>query len=115
MKTLFALQVAVILAVFGLIALAGPKPLEPTYEKHDPLSGIVYYRHPITGKLALYVAYELEPNHLYRFDVTDDGVTWETIEVLSTRGNTSDIYESFNVPDPCAGIWPRVVDLGPSL
>ena len=95
-----------------LVIAATPRPAE--VEKSDPLRGIVYYHNQFTGKLGLYVAYELEPNHVYRFDVTDDGVNFTTIKTTDTKGRTSDIYESFNVPNPCEGIWPRVIDLGPS-
>lgn len=87
-----------------------PKSTPTTDERSDPLAGIVYYKHPTTGKLALYVAYELEPFHTYSYQVTDDGVTWT--EIRKRTIGATEIYESFNVPDPCNGIWPRLIDLG---
>ena len=112
MKTILPL-----VAVIGALAFASPtKPLAPTpasEEKHDPLDGIVYFKNPVTGRLALYISFELEPNHEYAVQVTDDGVSWSEAFTKSTRGMTNDVYYSFNV-DPCGGLWPRVLDLGPS-
>jgi|SRR6185503_838654 len=82
-------------------------------EKEDPLDGIVYFRNPVTGKLALYISFELVPNHEYDVQVTEDGVNWSEPFRKSTKGALNDVYYSFNV-DPCAGLWPRVIDLGPS-
>jgi len=115
-KPLLGFAAILAMFLFGLALVFTNAAVQPksSHERIDPLQGIVYYKHPTTGKLAIYVAYELRPNRLYRFDVTDDGVNFTTIVTRNTAGRTNDVYESFNVPDPCVGIWPRVVDLGPS-
>lgn len=100
-----------------IAAVPKPKPLTPySEEKDDPLDGLVYFKNPITGKLALYISFELIPNHEYAVQVTDDGVNWSEAFYKSTRGMSNDVYYSFNI-DPCANggaLWPRVIDLGPS-
>lgn len=108
------LIVALIAAVLSMFyALAQPKP-QSSHEPHDPFKGIAYFQHPVTGKLALYIAYELLPNRLYRFEVTTDGVNFRPLSTRNTSGMTHTVYESFNVQDPCFGLWPRIIDLGPS-
>lgn len=101
----------------GLLLLtawaAQPKPYS-AHERVDPLAGIVYFKHPTTGRLALYISFELRPDREYSVQVTDDGVTWSEAWHKSTKGARYDEYYSFNVPDPCVGLWPRVLDLGPS-
>ena len=80
-------------------------------ERSDPLRGLVYFPHPTTKKLALYVAYEFQAGHTYRFDVTSDGVNYSTIETRTIPADRN-IYESWNIPDPGNGLWPSVIDLG---
>ena len=94
-----------------LVIAAVPRPA--SVEKDDPLNGIVYFKNPVTGKLALYISFELQPNHQYAVQVTDDGVTWSEAYIKSTKGAVNDVYLSYSV-DPCNGIWPRVIDLGAS-
>lgn len=93
--------------LLGLAALASAV----AQECDNPFKGVVYYTNPVTGRFGLYFAYELEPNHLYRIEVTTDAKHYDTIQLLDTTGFTHEIYESFNV-DPCNGLWPRVIDLG---
>ncbi len=124
MKKLQIALLAVIAAIFAstavwsVILAASPKALKPLQleEKEDPLDGIVYFKNPVTGKLALYVSFELQPGHAYAISVTSDGVTWSEPYIKSNTG-TNDVYLSFNV-DPCPAsgdsVWPRCVDLGPS-
>jgi hypothetical protein len=81
-------------------------------ERSDPLRGLVYFPHPTTKKLALYVAYEFQAGHTYRIDVTSDGVNYSTLTTKSVPAGAHEVYESFNVPDPGNGLWPRVIDLG---
>ncbi len=123
-KSIPAIAFITVFAVFMLtmfeIAGAPPKALKPLQleeEKSDPLDGLVYFKNPVTGKLALYISFELVPNHEYAVQVTDDGVTWSEAFYKSTKGQSNDVYYSFNV-DPCSSggnaLWPRVIDLGPS-
>jgi len=118
-KAKIAALVSTILILGGLCGsfLANSQPTKTAAtldtEPSDPLHGIVYYKNPVSGKLALYVSYELEPEHEYSFQITDDGVTFSEIFHKSMKGVTHEIYESFNVPDPCNGIWPRVLDVTP--
>lgn len=113
MKKSTRIAIAAGLALFIVsVLLASPKPAAYE-EKSDPLDGIVYFKNPITGKLALYISFELVPNHEYAVQVTDDGVAWSEAFYKSTKGMTNDVYYSFNV-DPCNGLWPRVIDLGES-
>ncbi len=83
----------------------------PTYSK---VENIVYYRNPQTGRLGLYLSFELAQDHRYQFQWTRDGVTFFDAFVVDTTGNANEVYESFNIPDPCVGLWPRVLDLGPT-
>ncbi len=83
-------------------------------ECYGPMRGIIYYTNPVTGGFRLYFSFELEPDHLYRVEVTTDAKNYELVEIRDTTGNTFDIYESFSV-DPCNGIWPRIIDLGPTV
>ncbi len=83
----------------------------PTYSR---VENVVYYKNPQTGRLGLYLSFELEPNHRYAFSYTRDGVTFIDAFVVDTTGNANEVYESFNVPDPGNGLWPRVLDLGPT-
>ncbi len=106
-------------ALFSIVLALPPKALKPLQleeEKSDPLDGIVYFKNPVTGKLALYVSFELRPGHSYAIQVTSDGVTWSEPYIKSNTG-TNDVYLSFNV-DPCPAsgdsVWPRCVDLGSS-
>jgi hypothetical protein len=110
--------IAVTIAASAIYLFAGQSPKTPLapleVENSDPLNGIVYYKNPVTGKLALYISFELEPNHEYDVQVTDDAVTWSEPFHISTKGNVNDVYYSFNV-DPCApggSIWPRVINQG---
>ena len=94
---------------------AQPKPYS-SHERVDPLSGLVYFPHPTSGGLMLYVSFELRPNREYDVAVTSDGVNWSAPWRKSTRGALHDEYYSFNI-DPCVAggaLWPRVLDLGPS-
>ena len=110
--TVIAFSTAVLFAL--VLVAASPKALKPLQleEKEDPLDGLVYYKNPVTGKLALYISFELQPGHDYAIQVTDDGVTWSEAYIKSNTG-TNDVYLSFSV-DPCNGIWPRCIDLGES-
>jgi len=110
--TIIAVAVAMAAIAFGL--WAQPKPR--AYTPHDPLHGLVYFPHPTSGGLMLYVSFELEPNREYDVQVTSDGVNWSAPWRKSTRGALHDEYYSFNI-DPCVAggaLWPRVVDVGPS-
>lgn len=88
--------------------------LEEPHGPGDTFEGLVYFKHPISGKIALYFSFELVPNREFEFQITHDGVTFLTLFHVSTKGNTDAIYESWNVGDPCIGPWPRVLDLGES-
>lgn len=104
LKTLAMSAIGIFVAAFILLADSHNPP-----RRIDPLRGIVYYKHPRTGELSLYLAYELQANHTYSFQVTTDGVNFSE---LLRRTPTVYTYESFNIPDPCSGLWPRVIDLG---
>jgi len=80
----------------------------------NPFKGVVFFNNPITKRIGLYFAFELLPNREYEYEMTTDGITWEHIRHRSTKGMTQDIYESWNVPDPCNGLWPRIRDVGAS-
>ena len=110
--SVIAIVAAFVVCTLGTTAFKTAASLDTT-EPSDPLHGIVYYKNPVSGKLALYVSYELEPEHEYSFQITDDGVTFSEIFHKSMKGVTHEIYESFNVPDPCNGLWPRVLDVTP--
>ena len=81
----------------------------------DPLSGLVYFANKQTGRLGLYVAYELEPDRQYAVDITTNGVNYEEIRRYDTTGRKEDIYLSWNIPDPGQGTWPRVRDITPPI
>jgi hypothetical protein len=102
----FAVTVVALLATVLLMAQSTP----PRYSR---VENVVYYKNPVTGALALYLSFELAEDHVYQFQWTRDGVTFTDAFQVNTKGNTHEIYESFNI-DPCHGLWPRVIDLGPS-
>ncbi len=83
----------------------------PTYSR---VQNVVYYKNPQTGRLGLYLSFELEVNHRYLFQATRNGVDYFDLFTEDTTGRVNDTYESFNVPDPGNGLWPRIVDLGPT-
>jgi hypothetical protein len=113
-----SLLLVVITGVFFTVRSSPVKPQVVTATAdvvvEDPFKGVVFYKNPLSGGLAMYFAFELEPNHEYSWQITSDGVNWEEIQHLSTKGYTHEVYESFNIPDPCNGIWPRIIDLGAS-
>jgi len=113
MKTRIALGAVVAAALFALVLVSAAVQPKSSHERMDPLDGIVYFKNPVTGKLALYISFELVPNREYDVQITEDGVTWSEPFRKSTKGAVNDVYYSFNV-DPCNGLWPRVIDLGPS-
>lgn len=84
-----------------------------TEENQNPFKGVVFFKNPLTEKLALYFAFELQPEHEYSIQITTDGVNWVEIEHRSMKGISHEVYESWNVQDPCNGIWPRVLDVTP--
>lgn len=81
------------------------------HEPANPLKGLVYFANKQTGRLGLYLAYELEPNKQYAVEITTDGVTFEEVQRYDTTGRTQDIYLSWNIPEPAHGTWPRVRDV----
>jgi len=101
-----------VLSLAAVFAVAlSPKQL---VEVENPFAGVVFYKNHVSGGLGMYFAFELQPDREYNYEVTTDGVHWEFVQHISMKGVTHEIYESFNIPDPCNGIWPRIIDLGPS-
>ena len=105
----FAIITVTLLAISAVFVMAQSVP--PKYSRVD---NVVYYKNPQTGRLGLYLSFELSPDHVYQFQYTRDGVTFFDAFQVNTKGNANDVYESFNVGDPARGIWPRIVDLGAS-
>jgi len=75
-----------------------------------PVEDITYTNNPLTGKIAFYFAFELEPNKEFVVQVTGDGVTYTDQLRISTMGNTEEVYHSHTVASS-AGPWPRVMEL----
>ena len=100
------------IALATWLSVAAPVKPQQAVESENPFKGAVFYKNPVTGNLALYFAFEFEPGHEYSVQVTTDGINWSEVEHVNMKGVTHEVYESFNVPDPCNGIWPRVIDLG---
>lgn len=80
--------------------------------KYVPSEGLVYYVNPVVGGIAFYFSFELEPNHNYLVEITDDAVNYSALHTISTVKQTRNIYFTYNVSTN-AGPWPRVTDLGP--
>ena len=81
--------------------------------KYIPTDGIVYYKNPVSGGMAFYLNYELEPDHSYLVEITSDAVNYQPLYVINTQGQADEIYHTYNVGnglDP----WPRFTDLGPN-
>jgi hypothetical protein len=87
---------------------------QSTPPRYSRVENVVYFTNPLTGRLGLYLSFELESDHVYLFQWTRDGVTFSDGFRVDTKGIGHDTYESFNIPDPCHALWPRIVDLGPS-
>ncbi len=94
------------LALVAVLLMAQSVP--PTYSR---VENVVYYKNQ-AGKVGLYLSFELEPNHRYLFQATRNGVDFFDLFTEDTTGRINETYESFNVPDPGNGLWPRIVDLG---
>jgi hypothetical protein len=109
MKNIIALIAVSALVVAISAAPKAPAPLSE--QKYSRVENVVYYKNPQTGSLGLYLSFELSPDHVYQFQFTRDGVTFFDAFQVNTKGNTNDVYESFNV-SPCDGLWPRIIDLG---
>jgi len=107
-KIRFAI-LAVLLTSVAVLVMAQSVP-----PKYSRVENIVYYKNPQTGRLGLYLSFELEKDHVYQFQYTRDGVTFFDAFQVNTKGNANDVYESFNIPNPGQGLWPRIVDLGAS-
>ncbi len=108
MKKFHFLGLTVALGLVAVLVMAQSTP--PRYSR---VENVVYTVNPHTGALGVYLSFELEANHRYRFEGTRDGVNFFTLFTEDTTGRINDTYESFNV-EPCSGIWPRIVDLGPT-
>lgn len=70
--------------------------------------GIVYFPNPVTGGIAFYFSFELEPGHEYEVQVTRDAVNYTPIHKISTADQPKEIYFTYNVGSK-EGPWPRVV------
>lgn len=79
--------------------------------KYSRVENVVYYKNP-QGKIGLYLSFELEINHRYQFQFTRNGVDFFDAFIEDTTGRINETYESFNIPDPGNGLWPRIIDLG---
>lgn len=107
-KIRFAVLAALIASIAVLVMAQSVPP------KYSRVENVVYYKNPQTGRLGLYLSFELEPDHVYSFQYTRDGVTFFDAFQVNTKGATHETYESFNIGDPSQGIWPRILDLGMS-
>jgi len=81
--------------------------------KYIPSEGVVYFKNPVTGGMAFYLNYGLEPGHSYLLEVTDDAVNYAPLYVINTESQTNEIYHTHTVGQ-CGDPWPRVTDLGPN-
>lgn len=100
-------------AILGVAILATAAILHSDTQ-YSRVENVVYYTNG-AGKLGLYLSFELEPNHRYQFQATRDGRNFFDLFLEDTTGRVNDTYESFNIPDPGNGIWPRVLDLGSTV
>ncbi len=108
MKKFRLLGLTVALGLVAVLVMAQSTP-----PRYSAVSNVAYFNNPVTHQLALYLSFELEPGHVYRFETTHDGINFKPAFEVNTTGNLVDVYESFNI-DPCLGPWPRVLDLGPT-
>lgn len=100
---------ALALALVAVLVMAQSTP--PRYSR---VENIAYYTNPQTGRVGLYLSFELEIDHRYQFQGSRNGVDFFDLFIDDTTGRVNDTYESFNIGDPCNAIWPRVIDLGPT-
>lgn len=82
-------------------------------ERKHPVE-VTYFKNVVTGQVGVYFLFELVPDREYSLEYTRDSETWIKFSHISTQGNTEDVYKAWAVINPCNGVWPRLIDLGPS-
>ena len=81
--------------------------------KYLPSEGVLYFVNPVAGGMSFYLNFELEPNRVYRVEITNDAVNYRHLFDINTKGQTQAFYHTWTV-GKCGDSWPRFTDVGPA-
>lgn len=76
-----------------------------------PSEGVLYFVNPVAGGMSFYLNFELEPDHIYKVEVTSDAVNYRHLFDINTKGAQQAFYHTWTV-GKCGDPWPRFTDMG---
>lgn len=115
LPTVVVTVIGLAVTIFLMAQSSAPKLIAQEEDhRYSQLENIFYYKNASTGRIGINFIFELEPNHVYKWQATRDGVTYFDLFTENTAGRPGPVHEGYNIPDPCQALWPRLLDLGAS-